>query len=372
MTLTAIDLFCGAGGFSTGLERAGFQVVGALDSWRPAVDTYRANFDHPIVQADIRTLSTEKFLCEVGFAGEVDLIVGGPPCQGFSVQRIGLDTDHRNDLIFEFARFVAEIRPRMFLMENVPGLLGKRGHHLAIEFEQMVRQEGYSVRVQTVDAVDFGIPQFRRRVFFFGWIRDRVLPFAFSPLPPIGGRPVTVWDAIGDLGPPAEKRTDARDPLHWRTGLSPINVERLSHIPPGGGFENLPVELRVTAHKAGAARIGHRNVYGRLDPNKPAGTITAGFDSFTRGKFAHPYENRNISLREGARLQGFGDEHRFCGTQEDIAALIGNAVSPRLSEAIAKDLAAHLSSVTRDNSRSISVGSSAPQIEFDLAHELRG
>jgi DNA (cytosine-5)-methyltransferase 1 len=124
--------------------------------------------------------------------------------------------------------------------------------------------------------------------------------------------------------------------------LSQRNVERLRHIPPGGGFENLPVELRVDCHKGGADKIGHRNVYGRLSPDQPANTITARFDSFTRGKFAHPFEDRNITLREGARLQTFDDGFTFEGSQEDIAAQIGNAVPPRLSTVIGKALMENL------------------------------
>jgi hypothetical protein len=124
--------------------------------------------------------------------------------------------------------------------------------------------------------------------------------------------------------------------------MSELNAERLRHIPPGGGMEHLPVELRVNAHKNGAHKIGHRYVYGRLAPDEPAGTITARFDSFTRGKFAHPFEDRNITLREGARLQTFPDDFRFEGTQEEIAALIGNAVPPLLAERIGRAMARHL------------------------------
>jgi DNA (cytosine-5)-methyltransferase 1 len=113
-------------------------------------------------------------------------------------------------------------------------------------------------------------------------------------------------------------------------------------IPPGKGFESLPVEMRVNCHKGGPDKIGHRYVYGRLAPDKPAGTLTARFDSFTRGKFAHPHSNRNISLREGARLQTFPDSFRFKGSQEDVAALIGNAVPPRLARVVGRSLIEYL------------------------------
>lgn len=147
---------------------------------------------------------------------------------------------------------------------------------------------------------------------------------------------LTVADAIGDLPEPPDDFTPSPgDTLHRRMKLSRKNVERLKLIPPGGGFEDLPIEMRVNCHKGGASKIGHRAVYGRLKNDRPAGTITARFDSFTRGRFAHPTAHRNISLREGARLQGFPDTHRFLGTQEEVAAQIGNAIPPPLARVVA-------------------------------------
>src|SRR6185436_18146634 len=129
---------------------------------------------------------------------------------------------------------------------------------------------------------------------------------------------------------------------HRRTRLSALNLARLQHIPPGGGMEDLPIQLRADCHRDGPDKIGHRKVYGRLDPEAPAATITARFDSFTRGRFAHPFEDRNITLREGARLQTFPDTFAFKGTQEEIAALIGNSVPPRLAKEVGTALAAFL------------------------------
>jgi len=340
---TAIDLFCGAGGLTAGLERAGFRIAGALDSWQRAVESYRKNFPHPIVAANISLLGPEDFLRSIQWTGDaIDLVAGGPPCQGFSVQRIGPYQDQRNDLILEFARFVLGLRPRVYLMENVPGLLGKRGRETAKRFELALRQGGYTVSFARVNAADYGVPQLRRRVFFYGW-RVGERPFAFpgsAVAPPLHR---TVWSAIGDLpSPPSDYTPSPRDPLHRRTRLAPQNVERLKLIPPGGGFTHLPESMRVDCHKNGPEKIGHRYVYGRLAPDEPSGTITARFDSFTRGKFAHPYEDRNITLREGARLQTFADDHAFCGSQEEIAALIGNAVPPLLAAMIGRGLYGHL------------------------------
>jgi len=332
MTLRAIDLFCGAGGLSRGLVDAGFDIVAAVDSWDVALRSYRANFpDHLALSADASVLSAGAISSEVK-SSKIDLVVGGPPCQGFSIQRIGHDHDDRNDLVLAFGRFVAEIRPRCFLMENVPGLLGQRGRHIARKFTQTLTESGYDIRHAIVDAADFGVPQTRKRVLFVGWDRDILPEFSFLSASSPERRPRTVREAIGDLpAPPADFVPMAGDPLHRRIRLSARNLERLRLIPPGGGFENLPIEMRVECHKSGAARIGHRSVYGRLAPDKPAATITARFDSFTRGKFGHPWDERNITLREGARLQGFPDSHEFYGTQEEIAAQIGNAVPPPLA-----------------------------------------
>lgn len=338
MTFRAVDLFCGAGGFSIGLKEAGFEVSASIDNWLPASRSYLANFDHPHFQEDIKNVDREKMF-EWGIDFPVDLVVGGPPCQGFSIQRIGKDSDERNELIFEFARVVTELNPSMFLMENVPGLLGKRGAQTAEKFVKYMCASGYEVEKKILEAAEYGLPQLRRRVFFVGRKSSEGLNFSFPPPIQNKGHFRTVREAIADLpSPPDDFSPLPTDQLHRRMRISAKNLERLAIIPPGGGFESLPPEMRVACHRDGPAKIGHRNVYGRLDPDEPAGTITARFDSFTRGRFAHPWENRNISLREGARLQGFHDGHVFLGTQEEVAAQIGNAVPPPLAEAVARAL----------------------------------
>lgn len=339
MTLRALDLFSGAGGLSRGLVDAGFDIVGAVDSWKPAVESYRATFPaHQILQLDAAEV-TQAVLAEQGLGGSIDLVAGGPPCQGFSIQRVGDDADDRNDLVLHFGRIVRELSPRMFLMENVPGLLGQRGRPTFRKLVQDMTEAGYRVDHAILDAVGYGVAQSRRRVFLVGQLGNA--PEFEFPAP--SAHSLTVADAIGDLRePPDDFTSDRGDPLHRRMKLSSLNLERLRLIPPGGGFEDLPVEMRVDCHKAGASKIGHRAVYGRLRADRPAGTITARFDSFTRGRFAHPTANRNISLREGARLQGFPDTHVFLGTQEEVAALIGNAIPPPLAKAMAMAVAMRL------------------------------
>lgn len=333
---SALDLFSGAGGFSLGLTNAGFSVVGAVDSWDVAVRTHAANFDHPVLPADLSRLAGNDLLRMIGIdAGAVDLLVGGPPCQGFSVQRIGPDHDIRNHLVLEFARLVTEIRPRLFLMENVPGLLGKRGKELVAEFTVRLSKAGYRLTSTTINAADHGVPQIRRRIVFAGWREDSPA-FMFPPSSCRPGDYRTVSDAFDGLpSPPTDLSPHPDDALHRRTRLSPLNQRRIELIPPGGGMQDLPDDLKVDCHKVGADKIGHRYVYGRLAPNRPSATITARFDSFTRGKFGHPVEPRNITLREGARLQSFPDTFKFFGTQEEIAAQIGNAVPPLVAESLA-------------------------------------
>lgn len=351
--LTALDLFSGAGGFSLGLEKAGFRVLGAADVWNVAVESYRANFQHPIAICDLAAIPGKSLLQQLGIKNpSIDLLVGGPPCQGFSIQRIGKDHDARNNLVLEFARLVLEIGPRLFVMENVPGLLGKRGADLISEFVSRLKKGGYEVASTVINAADCGVPQLRKRVIFTGWKAGQAA-FRFQPQqqPPSSYR--TVASAFQGLpNPPADLSPHPSDTLHRRTRLSPLNQRRIELIPPGGGMQDLPDELKVNCHKMGADKIGHRYVYGRLSPDRPAATITARFDSFTRGKFGHPVEPRNITLREGARLQSFPDSFRFFGSQEEIAAQIGNAVPPLAAECVARAAATHLTAHARSVDRS--------------------
>ena len=307
-----------------------------VDSWGIATDTYARNFTHTVVCADLARSKGRTLLKASGARrGGVDLVVGGPPCQGFSIQRIGSDHDSRNSLVLEYARLLKEILPRLFVLENVPGLIGARGKPLFDRFVDMMTAAGFGVAFNVVDAVNYGVPQHRRRVFVLGWRRKDTSQFTLPPVSHAKGCYKTVMDAIGDL--PAAAARDAEkvgDLLHRETRLSDLNLRRLLLIPPGGGMQDLPVAMRVKCHKKGADAIGHRYVYGRLAPDRPANTITARFDSFTRGRFAHPHAHRNITLREGARLQTFPDTFNFCGNQEDIAAQIGNAVPPSLAQAI--------------------------------------
>ncbi|MCZ0870916.1 DNA cytosine methyltransferase [Peribacillus sp. AS_2] len=334
---TVIDSFSGAGGLSLGLQQAGLNIKLAFDNNKYAVETYGKNFRHPVLLESIENINGNDLLKSVGLKrGELSLLAGGPPCQGFSVQRRGEDKDARNSLVLEYARLIEELKPTFFLMENVTGIKNKRGASYVQEILELVTKMGYHTQMETLNAADYGVPQSRKRVFIVGEkpINDRVFfEFPKKKYQPENYR--TVRDAIFDLPTPPEDFSDhPLYPNHRKERLSEMNRIRISHVPQGGGREFIPEELRLECHKVSVEKAGHRYVYGRLAWDEPAGTITARFDSFTRGKFAHPVENRSITLREGARLQTFKDDFVFSGTKVEVAKQIGNAVPPLLAESL--------------------------------------
>jgi DNA (cytosine-5)-methyltransferase 1 len=332
--VSAIDAFCGAGGLSLGLRRAGFSVRLAFDLDSRAVETYRQNLgDHGMV-LDATEVSADELLRLAGLApGELDLLAGGPPCQGFSMQRRGGSEDPRNRLVLRFIELIEQLLPSTFLLENVPAIRSVRGSHFIEALTSRAHMAGYTCHVHTLDAADFGVAQHRKRAFVVG-IRTGV---AFAWPQVTSPHRVSVREALRGLpSPPEDGSPHDSVPNHYREGrLSKLNIERIKHVPPGGGRENLPPSLQLRCHQNGHR---HLDTYGRLDWDKPSGTITARFDSFTRGRFGHPEEHRSITLREGARLQGFPDSFVFTGTREEGARMIGNAVPPPLAEALGRQI----------------------------------
>ncbi|MGI9059528.1 MAG: DNA cytosine methyltransferase [Ktedonobacteraceae bacterium] len=344
MTYTCIDSFSGAGGLSLGLLKAGYHILLSFDNDTKCIQTQRSNpkyFQHEAYLANIDSMLNGVLLEKVGLRrGDLFILVGGPPCQGFSVQRIGVDEDIRNNLVPKFIELVEELLPRYFLMENVPGIMGKRGKILFKESLDRAVKAGYWLHQRTLDAQDYGVPQRRKRVFIIGERNDGSFPsFWFPPVTTPVGQRVTVQHIIGHLPPPPGDGSDHLDILHHRSDkLSEMNKRRLLALQPGQGRDLLPEELLADCHRVSSSRIGHRNVYGRMAWNDVAPTITAKFDSFTRGQFGHPEQVRSISLREGALLQTFPIDFVFSGNKVDIARQIGNAVPPLLAEVLGKQI----------------------------------
>lgn len=337
-----VDCFSGAGGLCLGLTMAGFDVLYSFDLNPNAIATINSNpqyFNgHTAEVRDIYDIDSQKLVNDLGLnIGDLDLLAGGPPCQGFSIQRIGNDIDIRNRLIDEYASKIIAIRPKMFVLENVPGIEGKRGHDILHSALEKIMKSGYYIHEKILDAQNFGVPQRRKRVIIVGERADHSTPKFKYPI--AKDCKITVRDTIGNLPEPPLDGTDHHQiSLHRRDNLSPKNIARLKCLKPGQGRDFLPPELRANCHKQSSDKIGHRNVYGRMPWDDVAPTLTARFDSFTRGMFGHPEQNRSISLREGALLQTFPYDFKFVGTKVEIARQIGNAVPVNMAKEIGSQL----------------------------------
>jgi DNA (cytosine-5)-methyltransferase 1 len=318
------------------LIQAGFEVVCALDNDPKAVETYRHNIGQEVVEGDARHFPFESVAADMRH--DLTLVAGGPPCQGFSVQRRGTRTDERNELVQIFLDIALRFRPKFFVIENVLGLMSKHGVQFQEYVEKTSAAAGYHCQTGKLNAAEFGVPQIRKRAFIVGERLDDGKAFFRFPTPSrIESEFATVRAGLAGLpSPPEDGTAHAEYWNHYRESrLSELNKERILWIPEGGGREDLPSHLELACHTGNRAHR-HLDTYGRLAWDKPAVTITARFDSFTRGRFGHPTEHRSLTLREGARLQSFPDSFRFFGNREEIARQIGNAVPPKLAEALGR------------------------------------
>ncbi len=344
---TAIDLFCGAGGLSLGLARAGFSVLRAYDHWEPAVATHRANFQHEVKHCDIHSKLTLPW---------TDLIVGGPPCQGFSSAGRRREDDDRNSLISIFARLVATMRPRAFLFENVEGFLTAANGRFVFELLSPLVQAGYRIHCRKINAANFAVPQHRKRVIVVGGLGwDPAFP---SPTHTAHGAPgallaadrlphtQTVGQALAGLPAAKEHRAAESEPRdHTFAPLCESDLARARLLQPGQCMRDLPQEhwhpsyarrafRRVMdgtpTERRGGAPAGLR----RLRSDEPSKTITGGAQS----ELLHPDEDRPLTIRECARLQTFPDDFRIVATSRDAIQLLGNAVPPVLAQRLGEQL----------------------------------
>lgn len=330
--LRAIDLFCGAGGLTQGLRFAGFQVVGAIDCDELAVESYSLN--HPrtkVWMGDIRGLSPEEIMEELSLRkGELDLLAGCPPCQGFSSMRTHngkLDiADPDNELVFEFLRFARALKPRALMMENVPAL---HDDPRMTRIRRGLRGLGYRLKDDVLDAADYGVPQRRRRFILLG-LQGQAPAFGDT-----AKRRRTVAGAIRAL-PVPEKSSDELHNIQERRTEA---VRRLiaDIRKDGGSRTELPPERQLTCHKD---HDGHHDVYGRMAWSQQSPTITGGCVNPSKGRFLHPEQNRAITPREAALLQSFPPKYRFTMRRGRfaVAQQIGNALPPRFIERHARSL----------------------------------
>lgn len=329
---TAVDLFCGCGGFTCGLKNSKFKVVSAIDCDPLAVATYRSN--HPevfLLDNDIREISPAEIAAQFEDGEKLDLLVVCAPCQPFSSLNRYRGRDDRVPLILEAVRFAAELEPAMIFFENVPGLNTPKFRTLLTELRERLEEIGYFLgKPKSVNVSDYGVPQRRLRCIMLA-TKDTdppELPLATTP----EGERVTVRDAIANLPRLSAGEYSSDDPLHFARNHTPLVLKRLSRIPKDGGSRSsLPIELQLDCHKCSDA---HPDVYGRMAWLDVAPTLTTGCTDLTKGRFAHPEDDRSISLREAARLQTFPDNYKFCGSHSAISRQIGNAVPVRFVEEI--------------------------------------
>lgn len=381
--LRVIDLFAGAGGLSEGLSSAGFSSIFAAEIVPIYAQTYQNN--HPyarVVTADIRSLDPQEIMVDLGLErGELDLIAGGPPCQGFSINApIRSLLDNRNHLFKEYLRFVDVFAPKAVLIENVPGLVSFEDGITLHAIIDSLSELGYGVDVRILGAAYYGVPQMRWRTFIIG-LRDKSIPSSAFPEPlyhvPI--RPnftatfngqslvklpspesemkfTSVEQAIGDL-PPLESGEKGQrikkyicEPTcdyqkrarvgsigvlnHEASRLSDINLKRLKYIKPGGNWTDIPDELLPKGMQR-ARKSDHTKRYGRVTPDGLASTILTKCDPHW-GAYFHYNQDRTFTVREAARIQSFPDSFMFSGSQVQQYEQVGNAVPPLLAETVGK------------------------------------
>ena len=358
---TVIDLFCGAGGLSEGFRQAGFHVLAGQDFDEQAGKTFAAT--HPeaeFIGGPIQDVTPEQLLDAADRRpGEIDVIVGGPPCQGYSVynHQRGV-SDPRAGLFREYLRIVKGIQPRWLVMENVTGITSIAGGGIVDEIKTAMADLGYRVEMRVLKAEEFGVPQERRRVFFIATRTDAPILFPERTHGP-GLEPyVTVWDAISDLpvlkngegeqpsgtyrktpqnGYQALLRGNCPVPLnHSASRLAKINEERMRHIPPGGSWRDIPHDLLPAGMKR-AKRSDHTKRYGRPRKTDLACTILTKCDVHW-GAYIHPVQDRALTVREAARLQSFPDLFAFQGSRTEQYVQVGNAVPPLLGRRVAERL----------------------------------
>jgi DNA (cytosine-5)-methyltransferase 1 len=376
--LKVVDFFCGCGGLSLGFSMAsfanrGFEIVAGLDFHKHAIASFGLNFPKAsslcddIRKADFRALCAQ--------IGPVDVVIGGPSCQGFSTHGKRLSEDPRNFLYKYFLKFIAELKPTWVLMENVTGLLRYEKGRFKDEILQDFRRLDYVVSFAQLQAADYGVPQIRKRVFF---VANRLhVPFFFpnpTHQPDCPGQPenadlfrparqshLTVLDAIGDLpliglgSEPPETEIDYGLPpitnyqrwarskskrlgLHYGLEVPAENLARIRNIPPGGDWLDIPKEL-LPPRFARILKKDATTLYYRLRWDRPAYTITTVYRNVSSGAFTHPDEDRALTHREAARIQSFPDSFKF--SESSVPLQIGNAVPPLLAKSIARAILVH-------------------------------
>ena len=343
-----VDLFCGAGGLTSGLEAAGLRVVEGVDVDERCRYPYETNTSARFVGTDLRGYGTRS-LRDAWKGAKYRILVGCAPCQSFSTYSQRWPTIRgrgRWELIRRFARLVEQTRPHVVSMENVPPLVRTRHYHL---LARTLRETGYQVDARIVDCRHFGAPQMRRRLVM---LASRLGPVELiSPT----HRDPSSWNdvksAIGHLPAIEAGCASSDDPLHRASRLSELNLARIRASQPAGTWRDWPRSLISPCHRRETGRT-YPSVYGRMEWERPSPTITGQCFAFGSGRFGHPEQHRALTLREAALLQTFPDNFEFFAPDQPfpgmrhIGSMIGNAVPPVLARAIGESIVRHLESAS--------------------------
>lgn len=342
-----LDLFCGCGGLSEGFYLAGCNIIGGIDFNSAAIATYQKNFPQSkAICCDMLEITKDQIQKWLPSINEVDIVIGGPPCQGFSAaNRYHLEgLDPRNKLFFEFVKFVELIQPKFVLIENVRGIITSNNGYAKERIYEIFENLGYSVTHRILNAADYGVPQNRLRNFF---VISKGAPFDFDTIVR-GTETTTVKDAIGELydfedhTTESIKLTSAPDTRYRKYLRGATNTvfnhdirypaekvqERIAFVPQGGNWQDVPEDMWPSQRNN-----RHSSAYKRLLENEPSVTIDTGNN---HSNYFHPLYNRIPTVREAARLQSFPDDFVFVGNRSEQYRQVGNAVPPLLAKKIAE------------------------------------
>ncbi len=341
MSIAAVDLFCGVGGLTHGLQNSGIDVIAGYDIDEHCRLPYEVNNDAKFFNTSITELEASEIQDHYG-KSEFRLLAGCAPCQPFSTYMQGRPKDERWGLLSHFSRLASELKPEVITMENVPELVK---HNIFFYFTESLKTQGYYVWYKIVYCPDYGVAQKRKRLVL---LASRLGSISLPPPKYAPDEYLTLRDIIGNLPSLAAGSTNREDELHRAAGLTEINLKRIKASKPGGTWKDWPDDLLANCHKKDSGKK-YTSVYGRMEWNKLSPTVTTQCYNYGSGRYGHPEQNRAMSLREAALIQSFPVEYQFTEYAKtyhmtNIARMIGNAVPVNLATAIGETIREHIKS----------------------------
>lgn len=339
MSIVAVDLFCGVGGLTHGLQQSGINVVAGYDIDEKCRFPYEKNNNSKFINMSVTELELTQLATHFGSSG-IRLLAGCAPCQPFSTYTQAKVRDERWHLLSHFSRLASKLKPELITMENVPELAK---HDVFSDFVETLSNNGYNVWHKVVNCPEYGIAQKRKRLVL---LASRLGKISLIPTTHQSKNFVSLKDIIGNLPKLESGKTDSEDILHRAAGLSEINLSRIKASLPGGTWKDWPKELLANCHKKSTGKK-YTSVYGRMKWDDLSPTITTQFYNYGSGRYGHPTQNRAISLREAAIIQSFPKSYQFIEETANysvgsVARMIGNAVPVRLAKVIGDTLIAHI------------------------------